>query len=787
MAFSSEEKWILSLVQGTEDDKHPDAHACRIRIAQIIEDCDETPEWNVEADKKAYFKKIERVSLVCRLTKEEERNLGAENGFTKNREKYLEILQRGQFPQTMNFAGSPASCAGGIPHKMFQEIPKILDSVKKSLRIFLKYTKPGSAAPGSVPTIQGAALVNLIDEMFEDDLGGSKKGMSAFLLLYQALSGFLNLEFFPSQQKGDKKEEVTVCEAVQKESKKQDSKEEKQYSCPKCTVFNDVTNLKCSVCAAPNPARSKPSFDPSSEGPRNPCRNVPLLKLLINAWYLKVTKMGEKSLEIPHIHLALLQPFLHSVVAGADSTQLPVFPHSRVRDKLNEGLQSSSDQLVQDFVDCLLKSASDICTADFNKVSLIQPQAIPSVAIIMDGQFRCRPLTTDCSRNQQQLKSLDGQRELNAANLGLSDEDLIAFRNAPLQGLVFGDFMEKEQTETILSEQLPFDLSSVDEARSIVAESMQNRMNTDMKKSSIQLPRMRLKCLSPANMSSLMEEVKLVESKISDAPERSANRTIPHLLRRVSSVRDAVNSNGARILVNAFTVLSPLKDKLQKFCDLDLKQLSEGNSELLKFFNRLDEKEANPSRIVHELLRFAKARVTVWWEAAAAAYISSAQEDLQALNPFLSDLQYENISLAVTGLLLRTIRLAQSNQCLIEVGKLISHIKAMFVSRVEVEIQNWNYEFHPSNALIRHVVEENLVRHVVEKTFEDSEIYSCLKDHLDFMENMLAVLVSHVFCLFFGLFLLVLLLVIACEVDFIFCIRLSLIIKTQNTQRGKMR
>jgi len=257
------------------------------------------------------------------------------------------------------------------------------------------------------------------------------------------------------------------------------------------------------------------------------------------------------------------------------------------------------------------------------------------------------------------------------------------------------------------------------------------------------LPRMRLKCLSPANMSSLMEEVKLVESKISDAPERSANRTIPHLLRRVSSVRDAVNSNGARILVNAFTVLSPLKDKLQKFCDLDLKQLSEGNSELLKFFNRLDEKEANPSRIVHELLRFAKARVTVWWEAAAAAYISSAQEDLQALNPFLSDLQYENISLAVTGLLLRTIRLAQSNQCLIEVGKLISHIKAMFVSRVEVEIQNWNYEFHPSNALIRHVVEENLVRHVVEKTFEDSEIYSCLKDHLDFMENMLAVIADN--------------------------------------------
>jgi hypothetical protein len=86
--FDGEERWLMSLVKESADDWHPDAHACRLRLALICLECGETQlladEWKVEKnnqellsiDLDGYFvQKNNHVSASCRLLPEDEADL----------------------------------------------------------------------------------------------------------------------------------------------------------------------------------------------------------------------------------------------------------------------------------------------------------------------------------------------------------------------------------------------------------------------------------------------------------------------------------------------------------------------------------------------------------------------------------------------------------------------------------------------------------------------------------------------------------------------------------------
>merc|ERR550537_2012400 len=92
-AFSEEESWIMKLIKSTaEDDKHPDAHACRLRLALVCYECGEDVPWKVEDDMAGYRDKYGHVSTACRLTVEDE-NLLLQHHSDPTRSKYLEAVQ----------------------------------------------------------------------------------------------------------------------------------------------------------------------------------------------------------------------------------------------------------------------------------------------------------------------------------------------------------------------------------------------------------------------------------------------------------------------------------------------------------------------------------------------------------------------------------------------------------------------------------------------------------------------------------------------------------------------
>jgi hypothetical protein len=79
MKFNTEERWIMNMFKRDEEDqdKHPDAHACRLMLALVCLECGESTKdiFDVKEDYKGYVKKNAHVSQACRLTIEDEQLL----------------------------------------------------------------------------------------------------------------------------------------------------------------------------------------------------------------------------------------------------------------------------------------------------------------------------------------------------------------------------------------------------------------------------------------------------------------------------------------------------------------------------------------------------------------------------------------------------------------------------------------------------------------------------------------------------------------------------------------
>lgn len=74
--LSHEQQFLVSLINRTATDSHPDAHACRLRLALVCLGAgDFHVAWDVVEDYSQYLKKLGAVSMACRLTDDEEQKL----------------------------------------------------------------------------------------------------------------------------------------------------------------------------------------------------------------------------------------------------------------------------------------------------------------------------------------------------------------------------------------------------------------------------------------------------------------------------------------------------------------------------------------------------------------------------------------------------------------------------------------------------------------------------------------------------------------------------------------
>ena len=80
--FTREQRWIMSLFSQTEKDSHPNAHACRLKLAALCQECGEAVPWSdkvsIGEDFEKYLQKLTHVSSFCKLSQTQEKRLLAE-------------------------------------------------------------------------------------------------------------------------------------------------------------------------------------------------------------------------------------------------------------------------------------------------------------------------------------------------------------------------------------------------------------------------------------------------------------------------------------------------------------------------------------------------------------------------------------------------------------------------------------------------------------------------------------------------------------------------------------
>ena len=170
--FSPEEQWIFDQFSRTNDDGHPDAHACRLKLTLAVMYSENRCGWETHVEMDSYLAKLPHVSADCRLSAEDELNLvrrcSTGTGRIKNRLEYMKqtcpntaVISRaeetsGTFVE-VNFKGIVPKWGGQPWMKLCKASQEYLDSYGSQLTR-LHYKRPDSKIEGgSVPGSQGGS------------------------------------------------------------------------------------------------------------------------------------------------------------------------------------------------------------------------------------------------------------------------------------------------------------------------------------------------------------------------------------------------------------------------------------------------------------------------------------------------------------------------------------------------------------------------------------------------------------------------------------------------------
>jgi len=195
-SFTPEEAWIMKRIKKTADsDQHPDAIACRLRLALVCYECGEEVPWEVEPDMGAYTQKYANVSLACRLTLDEE-ELFLRHVKDPARSDFLKAVKEagsrkeGEDSVEINFEGAPSEIGGLKMTSLLQAIGvnfagQMAGNPAIMANLNWRYERPSRP-------LRGGGAVSLLRELEHDELTGRKQGCG-ILLLYDMLLGRVDL------------------------------------------------------------------------------------------------------------------------------------------------------------------------------------------------------------------------------------------------------------------------------------------------------------------------------------------------------------------------------------------------------------------------------------------------------------------------------------------------------------------------------------------------------------------------------------------------------------------
>lgn len=433
--FTAEEQHIFDQFQHGQDDMHPDAHACRLKISLAVLFSENKIEWKVQNEMAGYLDKLAHVSADCIITPSEEYDIltNCQRSLPElaNRLSYLTVAldyeQDKSKPTAVALTVPPERLAGQPWLKSSSYSREYMEAQGQTINR-LQYDPPGEGS------MADAAFFEVLWE--EKIVSGEEGGPLGFVFLYELLKGDFKISLL-GQDVGHTLG-VLFARYLQLKlahwGREAMQEGERQYE--GSWYMAELSALMS------NPGPQWPSV-PSDGYTKGVLRTGIIIG--------RLDRQTQGRLKIKTEFLDVL----------AASTRSFMGSERYVR-KLN------------DFSN-MLSLTRDLAKKRSGEVSVL-PE-------LQRWIRKRRPISSDTSCKFHSLKPFKALsiKQFSDSPLVVSEENIRSFAQKPLQVLNLSDYIVSVDATPALLDSIPFDVSSHPTAQSLVARDMLKRVNADVK------------------------------------------------------------------------------------------------------------------------------------------------------------------------------------------------------------------------------------------------------------------------------------------------------------------
>ncbi|CAJ1434395.1 unnamed protein product [Effrenium voratum] len=256
------------------------------------------------------------------------------------------------------------------------------------------------------------------------------------------------------------------------------------------------------------------------------------------------------------------------------------------------------------------------------------------------------------------LKAISGDEPLRSSGW-TSEADLAALARQPMQAVLDLGHVTREVPENLPSGKLPFDISQHPAVKHTVARRLLDRMEAEMG---------RFADMQKATPAPRVRELSEVELTKLSAGAKDAAEAAEHALDQIITCMSEMKAADASFVDSAFREVLRRGNAIDVSDEASAAKASAGGARAAG--------DANLSRLKHWLLRVSGHESEAWLQRACRSLLSSsATQDWQRINPFLSESEVRDILQLTSHAMLRAVRVVLANGSLAEARDLQKMLK----------------------------------------------------------------------------------------------------------------
>ena len=606
--LSPEEKMTFQTLGRSNSDNHPDAHACRMKISSVTLDAPISCPWDLTRQCSRYITKLTHVSLVCRLSLEEEYELLQhcvcdsqdprfynakgqplyslyEVTIVKNRKYYLKAMFAEPLQTVSVVFTVPRPTGSRWPvERNYTSLGMDAESCA-SLSLEVQYAAPAQ--------LSGHAYTSVLQAFWgeQEDTTGMY-GKMGFLFIYELLTGTKTAKILST----DISHSLAIFLTELLQDKAQDS------------LLSSILNI---ICKYPFLTTVLPKYKDD-------------------------------------------RAFKTTGVKAAADDQNPISPLGTLLMGIINVFQEHISTIMGDYSPWEDKPA---------------PVAVLCSVLSQSAMAWTLPAISDFSCSQRvlsELKPNGNSPEDNA--LAMTQDELNDFSSVPLSPVGVSVYTTQISRHDAglpqINDQLPFDVSRHGQAQTAVAVSMLSRLQKDCKEfadaeNSNLLP----KCAFLGDAYAALQEpgVKALPALSTPSTTQLTSHTVVQkLLGDLTSLRKR-DEDYVQV------ALAWLSEAINDVTLSAATSSTPEETEKVAEDNTSDNQKAATQKLIFLLKRFCRLEASIWLEFLFSSVLSSQQfHDLAALNPFLSAAQVDRITDVVVSTILHANRISHINRCILD-------------------------------------------------------------------------------------------------------------------------